>query len=267
MEVSLRNVRKGFTLIELLVVIAIIAILAAILFPVFAQAKAAAKKTASLANHKQNTMAAIMYSNDYDDGVPLTYWPGTNVLAGVAGCMRPGAFATSPDVSCAGSAGGQTPGWPRLINPYSKNYDILRDPVVGDPWGIYGNPAYNWWFNWSRFSNYGYNWVYLCPTPATSTAASDGSQKPTNFTFPQDPAKTLIYVDSRVWIGSWRSAYIVTDPPTGLNAGNVYWFGGWPSVSPDPRYQDGANASMMDGHSKYTSTGALKQDTLWDLLG
>jgi prepilin-type N-terminal cleavage/methylation domain-containing protein/prepilin-type processing-associated H-X9-DG protein len=58
---------KAFTLIELLVVIAIIAILAAILFPVFAQAKLAAKKTADLSNFKQMTLATLIYSNDSDD--------------------------------------------------------------------------------------------------------------------------------------------------------------------------------------------------------
>jgi prepilin-type N-terminal cleavage/methylation domain-containing protein len=64
---SIRKNKKAFTLIELLVVIAIIAILAAILFPVFAQAKLAAKKTSSLSNIKQLDLGLIMYTNDYDD--------------------------------------------------------------------------------------------------------------------------------------------------------------------------------------------------------
>ena len=84
---------RGFTLIELLVVIAIIAILAAILFPVFAQAKAAAKKASAVSNAKEIVLGAIMYANDYDDttvsyyniadiggsyvsGSPYQYWPG-----------------------------------------------------------------------------------------------------------------------------------------------------------------------------------------------
>ncbi len=66
--------RKGFTLIELLVVIAIIAILAAILFPVFAQAKNAAKKSADLSNMKQLGMSTQLYMQDYDDTYAQAYW-------------------------------------------------------------------------------------------------------------------------------------------------------------------------------------------------
>jgi prepilin-type N-terminal cleavage/methylation domain-containing protein/prepilin-type processing-associated H-X9-DG protein len=65
-----RRSRQAFTLIELLVVIAIIAILAAILFPVFAQAKLAAKKASDLSNFKQTILGTFMYTNDYDDGLP-----------------------------------------------------------------------------------------------------------------------------------------------------------------------------------------------------
>ena len=63
--------KKGFTLIELLVVIAIIAILAAILFPVFAQAREKARQTSCLSNLKQIGTATMLYADDYDECLPL----------------------------------------------------------------------------------------------------------------------------------------------------------------------------------------------------
>ena len=79
--------RKGFTLIELLVVIAIIAILASILFPVFAKAREKARQTSCLANEKQICLAILMYSQDYDEMMPAAgdavanaQWPGMNAL-------------------------------------------------------------------------------------------------------------------------------------------------------------------------------------------
>ena len=65
--------RKGFTLIELLVVIAIIAILAAILFPVFARAREKARQASCQSNLKQLTLAMLMYVQDYDEKFPM-YW-------------------------------------------------------------------------------------------------------------------------------------------------------------------------------------------------
>src|SRR6187399_2193479 len=71
---------RGFTLIELLVVIAIIAILAAILFPVFAKAREQARKTSCLSNMKQLGLAALMYTQDYDETWPCMYLEAARLI-------------------------------------------------------------------------------------------------------------------------------------------------------------------------------------------
>ena len=77
--------RSAFTLIELLVVIAIIAILAAILFPVFARAKASAKNIKEVVQAREIGMAVSMYLVDYDDRMPLFYAYNSDPPAGVEG--------------------------------------------------------------------------------------------------------------------------------------------------------------------------------------
>src|SRR5688500_1832645 len=74
--------RTGFTLIELLVVIAIIAILAAILFPVFAQARAKARQAACMSNMKQFGLAMLMYAQDYEETLPFAAYnpPGQTLI-------------------------------------------------------------------------------------------------------------------------------------------------------------------------------------------
>ncbi len=95
--------RRGFTLIELLVVIAIIAILAAILFPVFAQARESARMTSCLSNMKQIGLGFQMYTQDYDEVFPLN---------------------RSEDWNNKVTYGN----WKHLIQPYIKNYQIYRCP-------------------------------------------------------------------------------------------------------------------------------------------
>src|SRR5947208_2216088 len=91
--------RSGFTLIELLVVIAIIAILAAILFPVFAQAREAARQTSCASNMRQMSLALRMYSQDNDENFPLR--------------------RTCDPTACEAS-------WKHLLQPEIKNYQIFR---------------------------------------------------------------------------------------------------------------------------------------------
>jgi prepilin-type N-terminal cleavage/methylation domain-containing protein/prepilin-type processing-associated H-X9-DG protein len=104
--------RKAFTLIELLVVIAIIAILAAILFPVFAQAKASAKKTACLSNQRQLGIALTQYISDNDDQL---FFFAHDVDLSRTNLSRPyGATRENR--------------WWNQIQPYVKSLDILKSP-------------------------------------------------------------------------------------------------------------------------------------------
>src|SRR5215217_1039895 len=109
---------RGFTLIELLVVIAIIAILAAILFPVFAQARSKARQASCLSNLKQLGMSVIMYSQDWDDFVPI----GENdaAEARVHQVTRPnGTTFTTGEY------------WWITTQPYRKNNMVMVCPEVG----------------------------------------------------------------------------------------------------------------------------------------
>jgi prepilin-type N-terminal cleavage/methylation domain-containing protein len=115
---------KAFTLIELLVVIAIIAILAAILFPVFAQAKLAAKKTVALSNAKQLALAQYMYMGDYDDHLVKSYF----------------GFPAAPACNW-GSTSGIYYDWRYAIQPYTKNGSILSDPTNPFNTQTYNQPA------------------------------------------------------------------------------------------------------------------------------
>jgi prepilin-type N-terminal cleavage/methylation domain-containing protein/prepilin-type processing-associated H-X9-DG protein len=130
---------RAFTLIELLVVIAIIAILAAILFPVFAQAKAAAKQTVCLSNQKQVALAAVMYENDYDDTMcqvnsQTDGWAAPNPLpAGVpAGTQYIFQDWWGQDYSNpSGNPTDVTTLNNGLFQPYMKNTQIEACPSVG----------------------------------------------------------------------------------------------------------------------------------------
>jgi len=103
--------RNGFTLIELLVVIAIIAILAAILFPVFAKAREKARQSSCASNLKQIGLGYVQYRQDYDETSPLS-WP-----------------VTGPEGTRATSCGGNPSyWWQDALAPYIKNEQIFHCP-------------------------------------------------------------------------------------------------------------------------------------------
>ncbi|HCA47545.1 MAG TPA: hypothetical protein DEP45_09375 [Armatimonadetes bacterium] len=113
--------RRGFTLIELLVVIAIIAILAAILFPVFARAREKARQTSCLSNVKQLMLGVMMYAQDYDEVLPI------------------GSNWTTPAGSIV---------WDQALEPYVKNAQVFICPSEQRKQHA-RNLGYGW--NWREF--------------------------------------------------------------------------------------------------------------------
>jgi prepilin-type N-terminal cleavage/methylation domain-containing protein/prepilin-type processing-associated H-X9-DG protein len=268
--------KKAFTLIELLVVIAIIAILAAILFPVFAQAKAAAKRTASLSNIKQLATSSFIYMSDSDDIVPLmTSWgdPGINngafVYFGNRGCLP----------------------WTQLLQPYTKNVDLFLDPQAGPfaatPTGF--NPQIYKMMG----TNYGYN-PYLVQSATGvlhQTRNATAISRPADVVMFAQKYSTSEHTSNNFWGGFWFGAgtYFITlsiDPPdcgtntlycaAGYNNNGYYggtggnqvlrnieangaWTGG-----ASLRGRQIANVAFADGHAGGKAPGWLAEGTTFN---
>lgn len=199
--------RKAFTLIELLVVIAIIAILAAILFPVFAQAKLAAKKTGDLSNLKQIGTATMLYLGDYDD----TLYPhrrncnnaGGTAATDVCSEYLDGSNNVKADFQgLKGNGDGALKRyyWVFMLQPYAKNYDLFKNPGGDSKFlskdattkqclqaGCTGN-------GYGGQNSYGHNDIWLSPT-----VAFDGSGTPApavSYTSIPRVASTIMVTDA-----------------------------------------------------------------------
>lgn len=164
------HLKSAFTLIELLVVIAIIAILAAILFPVFAQAKAAAKNSADISNLKQADLACLMYSTDYDDMFPYAL-----------------------DAAWNNS-------WAVITQPYIKNYGVYRSPFDSND-----QPGASWLVGWSGVPiSYGANGYYHTPGSHTGTACGCGL--PCVFAGVMSPMAQPGACSPGDWMNSWAKS-------------------------------------------------------------
>jgi prepilin-type N-terminal cleavage/methylation domain-containing protein/prepilin-type processing-associated H-X9-DG protein len=141
-----KSVNHAFTLIELLVVIAIIAILAAILFPVFAQAREKARQAACLSNLKQMGLATIQYSQDYDETYPQSEYGGSSTCG--------------PQVT-----------WMTAIMPYVKNGETYRDG------NTYANAPTG------QALNTGRGGIFSCPNAPENSANVPYNQGPAVFTY------------------------------------------------------------------------------------
>ncbi len=274
-----RNGSPAFTLIELLVVIAIIAILAAILFPVFAQAREKARQISCLSNLKQIGLGLVMYNQDYDETMPLAF-------AGIDPINNGGVNVIPIDSQ---------------LKPYIKNDQVWKCPSdsenvadsgLGDYWD--GSYAAN---STAYRRSYGYvgNIHTVQYEQATGDTSIDGDPNtgmsqwggppyaPTTLAKIDQPADTIGIVEN--WspgegasvLGSpWGALFTGCDtyklagrnyPPQG---GGDSW-GGSSSSSCYSAYQGPAskghtnmgNYVFTDGHAKAMSWGAIRHDDFW----
>jgi prepilin-type N-terminal cleavage/methylation domain-containing protein/prepilin-type processing-associated H-X9-DG protein len=245
---------RGFTLIELLVVIAIIAILAAILFPVFAQAKEAAKKTQCLSNQKQIGLGIMMYMGDSDDIYPQSQYGG-------------------------GGTGQDQVSWSAMVYPYVKNgakYTTAGGTL--QHWaedGMWTCPtalkqAYNYGVHLDLFVD---NWSggTLAATPATVVDA------PAEKIIEMEKGKndqTWGYMQFATWQWDWADSVRDYSSPTfkvdegkdnarisnGFDCDGIGTAGTWAACGMQPRYRHSRNANFVfaDGHAKGMTKGAVR---------
>lgn len=218
--------RRAFTLIELLVVIAIIAILAAILFPVFGRARENARRSSCQSNLKQIGLAVEQYKNDYDSRYPGFGQPGNN-------------------------------GWAQNVQPYLKSAQIFQCPSesTGPPAGNLTGDAL---FLDQKFSDYFYNASLTDYSPADANFGRAEAQL-------EQPTVTILAGDNSTWTAGNILPYYADGGNNGFacdqNLGAVmandpaYPGGncGYPAFtrSAGKRHLEGANYAFCDGHAKW----------------
>ena len=219
--VSSKGVRRGgFTLIELLVVIAIIAILAAILFPVFAQAREKARQASCGSNVRQLGLAIRMYTQDYDEKYPFGGWlPNGNIGTGE---------------------------WQNTVAPYIKNKGLYYCPSSGDMDENPNNPQ-EWHWNRNPVS-----YLYNNHLARDRNPISDAQVK--------SPAECFMLLDGHSdwggregvdWMGRPNTVWLMEDTIFGDRAALVTGWLSWQGFTWGlPRHGGQANVAFADGHVK-----------------
>jgi prepilin-type N-terminal cleavage/methylation domain-containing protein/prepilin-type processing-associated H-X9-DG protein len=232
--------KRGFTLIELLVVIAIIAILAAILFPVFAQARDKARTSVCLSNQKQFTTALLMYSQDYDEKLIWFY------NSGVTAANGNNAFSGY---------------WWNPLMPYVKNIGVFRCPSVG----LWNNcrPTLTP-FPDLRGCGFGINVAHVGFGSGGDVYFGNPNSTTTALASISEPARTMFLADSAEANANgkfdehgWQDIKCPlghSDAARQLNVDqyvNGAQFGGPNNANMTRRHQGGGIASFLDGHCKW----------------
>lgn len=235
--------RCGFTLIELLVVIAIIALLAAILFPVFARAREQARKASCASNMKQVGLAMMQYVQDYDETYPLAQFSYT-----------PGA-------------------WFDVVQPYMKSMQALICPSMGGPANTYPT-SYGWniggTYSNSLGSGYyqGNGFGFTQVMGYTRDTVKGVLVKPLKVAVVQESANTILVAEASSngysgnglvaigYIGTGGMQYIPT-----LHGGQPYS----KTTTTVTNFEGGGNYLFADGHVKFLQTKVAYCSSLWDI--
>jgi prepilin-type N-terminal cleavage/methylation domain-containing protein/prepilin-type processing-associated H-X9-DG protein len=224
----MRRNRNAFTLIELLVVIAIIAILAAILFPVFAQAREKARAISCVSNVRQMGLAAVMYAQDNDEIFPgMWQWSPGAIQSHSPYLYPPGWTMAEAEQRCQTCA-------------YVKNAQIFGCP----------SRSYNVW-------SYGYAYPTMWGGyPAIPGSAYGFPTGPSLGAF-DEPAGTVMIMDSGRWAGTpecnsstWAGIYSGCEYKTGYNYPYVYQPTTNQWSSPLPLHNRTSTTAFVDGHVK-----------------
>ncbi len=261
-----RRSRRGFTLIELLVVIAIIAILAAILFPVFAQAREKARQTACMSGIKQLGLAFLQYSQDYDETLmPAYYWgrvtcddnsnpctktsgnsPIEPYVKNRAGGGSKASVYTCPNIATVYTGTDVYYQYPRTyaMNEFlcGSGMTYNKSVTLNDPDSFYPRPA-----------DESVNYSHATDAPVSNddnvlNIAKIASPAQTDLLFeamPEDGATSSKYTGSTQNIGSWM---FVKGFWNSLASEKTYWYA---AQSPDKPYHNSvSNYLFCDGHVK-----------------
>jgi prepilin-type N-terminal cleavage/methylation domain-containing protein/prepilin-type processing-associated H-X9-DG protein len=236
------NARGGFTLIELLVVIAIIAILAAILFPVFAQAREKARATACLSNEKQIGLAIMQYVTDYDE-----MWPSGRLF---------NELYASPRTDPTGI------GWAQQVYPYIKNDGLFKCPS-DDTEPTTGNIVISFAMNSNLAAITDADLTKPAMTVASVEVAANFGHNMQNFSNldVRSPAAHGPVVGTGGSAGGLARGVYRTGPigvPARASGLGIPRYG-------DPRHNEGSNFLCADGHAKWSrgaavSSGATAQN-------